>query len=148
MKLISHRGNIIGKNTFFENTPSYIINAINLGFDVEIDVWVIDNSIALGHDGPEAYIDISFLRKYKNRLWIHAKNFESLILLKDEFNTFFHTNEKYILTSHNFIWTYPSKTYDKNTIAVLPELFSCKKISHCVGICSDFIIKYCNFIYQ
>ena len=32
--LISHRGNLNGKNVDFENHPDYIMAAINKGFDV------------------------------------------------------------------------------------------------------------------
>ena len=43
MKLISHRGNINGPNKTEENSPEHILNAINNGYDVEIDVWFIDD---------------------------------------------------------------------------------------------------------
>ena len=42
MKVISHRGNLNGPNKQTENTIESIKTAINLGFDVEIDVWYID----------------------------------------------------------------------------------------------------------
>jgi len=47
--LISHRGNIDGK-TLLENQPSYIDDAIDLGYDVEIDIWYIGDKLYLGHD--------------------------------------------------------------------------------------------------
>ena len=50
--LISHRGNIDGRNVEYENNPNYIEAAINLGYDVEIDVWFIDGKFMLGHDEP------------------------------------------------------------------------------------------------
>ena len=39
MILISHRGNIFGPNKKDENKIEYVENALNLGFDVEIDVF-------------------------------------------------------------------------------------------------------------
>jgi glycerophosphoryl diester phosphodiesterase len=42
MLLISHRGNISGPQPKLENTVAYIEQAINQGFDVEIDVWFQD----------------------------------------------------------------------------------------------------------
>jgi len=42
MLLISHRGNIDGKQLNRENHPDYIEEALNLKFDVEVDVWYID----------------------------------------------------------------------------------------------------------
>ena len=35
MILISHRGNLSGKNEELENSPEYIMNALNYGFNVE-----------------------------------------------------------------------------------------------------------------
>jgi len=56
MKLISHRGNISGVYTDLENTEGYIQKAIDLGYEVEIDVWYKDFKLYLGHDGPEIKI--------------------------------------------------------------------------------------------
>ena len=42
MKLISHRGNILGRKKQLENNPNYIENTLKLGYDVEIDVWSVD----------------------------------------------------------------------------------------------------------
>jgi len=44
MKLISHRGNLFGPNPTNENNPDYILNAIELGYDVEIDVGTLIKS--------------------------------------------------------------------------------------------------------
>ena len=53
MKLISHRGNINGPNKEQENHPDYITSALKQGYDVEVDVWLIDGNIVLGHDEPQ-----------------------------------------------------------------------------------------------
>ena len=53
MILISHRGNLNGKIPENENCPDYIDKAIHSGYDVEIDIWMIDNELFLGHDGPQ-----------------------------------------------------------------------------------------------
>ena len=53
MVLISHRGNTNGKFESYENEPMYIDKAISQGFDVEIDVWMIDGILFLGHDKPQ-----------------------------------------------------------------------------------------------
>ena len=45
MKLISHRGNLSGPIPESENNPSYITNAINKGFDVEVDFWFTPNGL-------------------------------------------------------------------------------------------------------
>ena len=50
MIYISHRGNINGPNKKLENNPNYITDAINKGFDVEIDVNYKNSNFYLGHD--------------------------------------------------------------------------------------------------
>ena len=53
MKLISHRGNINGRIENYENNPDYIDDTIRLGYDVEVDVWMIEGVLFLGHDEPQ-----------------------------------------------------------------------------------------------
>ena len=86
MKLISHRGNINYKIAEKENNPSYISNALNLNYDVEIDVWLIENIIYLGHDKPQYIIDISWLIERKSKIWIRSSrstNFKFAKLLEN-----------------------------------------------------------------
>ena len=59
MILISHRGNVDGPNPEKENHPSYIDMTIKAGYNVEIDVWYIDNNWYLGHDAPQYIIKTS-----------------------------------------------------------------------------------------
>ena len=47
MKLIAHRGNIDGPNVNEENKPEYILQAIEKGYFVEIDLWYKDNTCLL-----------------------------------------------------------------------------------------------------
>ena len=63
MILISHRGNINGKNTEKENHPDYIDEAITLGSDVEIDLWSIEGVLLLGHDEPQYGISQHWLNE-------------------------------------------------------------------------------------
>ena len=39
MIFIAHRGNTKGPNKELENTPGYIDEALDNGFDVEVDIW-------------------------------------------------------------------------------------------------------------
>jgi len=144
MKLIAHRGNTNGRFESYENEPNYIDTAIKKGFDVEIDVWYVNNQIYLGHDKPEYGINFRWLRDRLNKLWIHCKNIEAVLFFKEceyDFNYFWHENDTITLTSHNFIWVYPNKQSIKNSISVLPELNE-SDTDNCIGICSDYIIKY------
>lgn len=144
MYLISHRGNIEGK-TKWENHPNYIQEAINEGFDVEIDVWFVDDKLYLGHDSPQYKIDHDFL--INDKLWCHAKNIESLQIMNKYKNIhyFWHQEDSFTLTSKGIIWQYPiNKVYD-NSIFLMPENFNDGKIENIElskGICSDYIKKY------
>ena len=142
MLYISHRGNLNGINRELENKPSYIFNALEKNFDVEVDIWLVKAKFYLGHDKPTDLVDNKFLQI--KRLWFHAKNVEAFSeLLKLNVNCFWHQNDDVTLTSNGFIWTYPGKQLTSNSICVLPELNNIK-IFNCAGICSDFILDYYN----
>lgn len=61
MKFIAHRALLNGPNKHLENRPSTIDLAIGKGFWVEVDVWLIDDQLYLGHDGP----NIPSMAKFK-----------------------------------------------------------------------------------
>jgi len=138
MILISHRGNINGPNSAKENDPEYILEALE-NYHVEIDVWFIDGQFMLGHNEPQYNIREEFLENEK--LWCHAKNPEALeaMLQNTKIHCFWHQNDDMILTSKNYIWTYPGKILTPHSIAVLPELVMNWDISNVVGVCSDYI---------
>jgi hypothetical protein len=140
MILISHRGNLNGIDTKNENRPDYIINALEHGFDVEIDVRAFKNKLYLGHDEPEYEISNNFIENEK--LWCHAKEPGALELIsKLKCTYFWHQNDDYTLCSNGYFWVYPGKKIIKNSICVLPEKFN-DNYQGCSGICSDYIEKY------
>jgi hypothetical protein len=148
MIYISHRGNINGKDPNLENHPEYINNAINEGYDVEVDVWYVDDKWYLGHDSPQWEIDLHWISKRSDKLWVHCKNIEALERLANtsnldtaDINFFWHEEDTATLTSFNYIWAYPGKQPIKGSIAVMPELYD-DDVSKCIGICSDVIKKY------
>ena len=145
MILISHRGNINGRNESRENSIEYIYEALNLGFDVEIDVWYKDGEWFLGHDGPENYVVLDFLKN--DKLWCHAKNIDALNkMLKESIHCFWHQEDNVALTSKGYMWTYPGKQLTENSIAVLPELNNDNSLTmlpkKLLGICSDYVVNY------
>lgn len=148
MILIAHRGNHCGSNYLRENSVSYIEEAIKLGYEVEIDIWVKNDEIWLGHDYAKYPCSINFLKKNSKKLWIHCKNLEALFYLNQEknLNVFFHDIDDATLTSHGYIWTYPSKPLMPNSICVMPELGVKGNIKECYGICSNFIANYAKFV--
>lgn len=144
MRLISHRGNINGRIRELENLPGYIDAAINLGYDVEVDLWLEGEKFYLGHDGPDHSIDITWLTKRSKNLWVHCKNTEAMSFLSkfgSDLNYFWHQEDTLTLTSKRYIWAYPGKQPIENSISVMPEIKN-DDISLCVGICSDYILKY------
>ena len=144
MILISHRGNIDGKFVSLENKPEYIDTSIFEGYDVEIDVWYINDNFYLGHDNPQYEVNLEwFLNRIKN-LWIHCKNVDCMVFfnnLENKFNYFWHQDDTVTLTSLGFIWSFPGNQPIKNSISVLPEIKN-EETKGCYGICSDFIKKY------
>jgi hypothetical protein len=147
MRLISHRGNINGPNPVRENSPYYIMEALTEGYDVEIDVWLINGELFLGHDEPQYKIDATWLIDRASKLWVHCKNIDALIYLKkceQNINYFWHQEDDVTITSLGFFWTYPGKQLTNNSIAVMPEIKNFNDIDISYGICSDVIKKYKN----
>lgn len=140
MIFISHRGNLEGPRPERENDPTYINEAIESGFDVEIDVWVDKGVFWLGHDSPRYKVEVDFLKT--DRLWCHAKNMAAMERMADEkIHHFWHENDKYTITSKGIPWCFPNN-YLKHGITVvkepLPPLFPVK------GICTDIPIFFRN----
>ena len=103
MKIISHRGNIKGPLPDQENRPSYIDCAMGSGYDVEIDLRIIDGELWLGHDEPQYKIEHSWLEPRREFLWIHCKDLEAAKQCWD-YQTFCHHGDPYTYTSTGKIW--------------------------------------------
>jgi hypothetical protein len=143
MKIISHRGNIEHPKYNLENQPDYILEAIHKGYDVEIDVRTKDNELFLGHDTPDYKIDISWLNKYRDNIWIHAKTFESLEILLDKNNLriFYHQKEDHtIINNCNLIWSHDIKAATQKSIIPLLGIEDIKNFKYkpVHGICTDY----------
>lgn len=149
MYVISHRGNLHGPSPEEENKPVYIDAAINSLFDVEVDIRYIEGGFYLGHDGPEYYIEPTWLKERKDYLWLHCKNKEALYLLADEYNVFYHDKDPYVLTSRKHIWCYPGSAVGPGCILVDLEYPTAYRIENirqqrCSGICTDFAAHVCT----
>jgi hypothetical protein len=145
MKLISHRGNIVGPNPSRENSPSYIDTAISAGYDVEIDVNVINGVIYLGHDTPDYEVTKNWLIKRKDKLWIHCKNLEAATILSGldvSLQLFCHTADPFVLTSNGYIWVHDLKLNLTNR-TIIPLLNEDDIYAYhgkiVYGVCTDFI---------
>ena len=151
MRIIAHRSNFNGPSSVTENTLDAMRKCIEIGFDVEVDIRVVEGTLYLGHDSIQEQVSHDTLFKLSDRLWIHCKNIEALEYFlnyfKDgSFNYFWHQTDKYTLTSKGFIWSYPGSILSKNSINVMPELSTPKENFHSLikdqiyGICTDFPI--------
>lgn|SRR4030067_663960 len=143
MKLLSHRGNIVGPISKYENTIPYIDAAIRTGFDVEIDLFFKNDRFYLGHDRPERDISIEYLLKNKSVLWCHAKTINTLYeLLRIEMHCFFHDVDKVTLTSKGIIWTFPDEEVTEKSVIVNNKSYVEQYPVKVYGICSDYIEKW------
>ena len=150
MKFIAHRGNFYGPNPNMENSIPYILKCINLGYNVEIDLWYENDKWFLGHDNPQYQTNIEFILKYTDNLWCHAKNKGALqeLLKYKEINCFWHQEDDYTITTHKYIWVYPGQPLVPGCICVMPERanYTMKELKQCYGICTDFVNKYKDLI--
>lgn len=146
-KIISHRGNLNGPSPKTENKISTINNALNLGFDVEIDIRLLDEKLYLGHDEIlYNYEEIErYLLLHANKLWIHCKNIEALsyLLKYPALNLFGHNNDDFVLTSRKEIFCKPGINSNEKYIIVMPELipiYTTEILDNCHGILTDYPI--------
>ncbi len=150
MKLIAHRGLTDGPNKSLENQPQHIKSALDQGFDCEVDLWVFDGRLYLGHDGPQYNITEEFLKQ--PGLWIHCKHLPALEYCLDDvkLNYFWHENDTYTLTSRGFIWCFPEKELSKWSVMLMPEWhdpnFEKIKDVNCYAICSDYVNRLKDII--
>ena len=141
MILISHRGNLNGKKPKSENGQKYCQEAIDAGYNVEIDVWYTDTWWT-GHDKPQYRVSPDFF--LKKEVWSHAKNIEALYRLQEMgAHCFWHQRDVVTLTTEGYLWTFPLEELTPKSICVLPELQTIE-VRGCAGVCSDFIEMYDN----
>lgn len=143
MILISHRGNITGSLPEKENRPSYIDCAIQLGYQVEVDLRFINGEFWLGHDYPQYKINIEWMKLRKDNLWFHCKDLESSIkLLNHDLMFFCHYQDEFTLTSNNYIWVH-NLNCTINDKCIIPLLSKEDILSYSnntpYGICTDYI---------
>ena len=143
VKLIAHRGNLNGRNPERENHPDYMLEALNKGYHVEVDVRSKDGELYLGHDEPQYKIEKKRLRF--QRIVCHAKDREALrIMIEDGYiHCFWHDVDDYTITSNGLIWVHPTKDLLPKSVCVLPENpdSKLKGIEDCYAICSNHVAE-------
>lgn len=137
---IAHRGNYAGRNGEKENTPSYIEQAIAAGYDVEVDVWLIERQWYLGHDFPRDKIDRSFLER--PQIWTHAKNLVGHVSLWNNIkvHVFWHDRDEFVFTSKGIKWA-AAGVVTNDGIMVMPTPDLIEEINlgiiEPLGVCAD-----------
>lgn len=151
MIIISHRANINGPSEN-ENSPESIEIALNLNFDVELDVWAINDQLMLGHDSPQYALNKPLVDHIGTKGWFHCKNIEALYYFSNnhpELNYFWHQSDDYTITSKGYFWTYPGKKISNKSVIVLPELIDSEILGSMLeqgpyALCTDWPINYGN----
>lgn len=139
MILIAHRGNLHGPSKE-ENSVYAATKALWAGYDVELDVHLIDDKFYIGHDVATEEVTKEFITQ--NGVWCHAKTIGTLqALLEIRSHCFYHVADEVTLTSRGYLWTYPGKKIYRSSISVMPEKSEEKywSIGTPAGICSDYV---------
>ncbi len=145
MIIIAHRGNTEGSRPEYENKPDYILSALRLGFNVEVDVWCEGGELYLGHDEPETLISAEFLSD--DRFWCHAKNVEAFHELhKLGIHCFFIDNDSMTVTSRGIPYVYASFPTTKHSVIIMPEWGGHWPRTEVYGIVTDYAIDSYRYI--
>ena len=142
MLLIAHRGNIKGRRPDLENSPFYLLTALEKGYDVEVDVWYNDDKWYLGHDSPQYLVERVFVET--KGFWCHAKNLQALeSMIECGIHCFWHQEDDFTLTSKGYLWTYPGKPVCSRSILVCKDEDTTLQMAQqdIKGICSDYVEK-------
>lgn len=139
---IANRGNFAGRNVDRENTSIYIEEAICAGYDVKVDVWLLDKEWYLGYDFPKEKIDISFLER--QNIWTHARDLPGYVSLysNSKVHVFWHDKDEFAITSKGIKWGSPGYTTFDGIIS-MPEKYAsiCDQLRRGalapLGVCSD-----------
>jgi len=140
---ILHRGNTNGPSLVTENNPSYLINVLEKGWDVEIDIWKTSDGLFLGHDKPTHFITDNDPILINKNTWIHCKNLDAYFYFRFHpnehlYHYFSHDKDDITVTSKNIVWSNINKNVKGGgTIQVF--LTKEYELPKGVGICTDYI---------
>jgi len=140
---ILHRGLKNGPDKALENKEELLWDRIREGWDIEVDCWLKEDGIWLGHDEPINQLQDERLLSCP-KAWIHCKNlamFQYMTEQKPGSPFFSHDVDQAVLTSNGYIWCYPGFQAGIQSIVVMPERVPDMAIDYLKvgGICSDFM---------
>ena len=139
---ILHRGLMNGPDPEKENKEELLWERIREGWDIEVDAWLVDGMIWLGHDKPTDLVQDKHLLD-SNKVWIHCKNIPMLQYMTEKkpgAYYFSHDKDDAVITSNGYIWCYPGFQAGLRSIVVMPERVPNVKfdVEMLGGICSDY----------
>lgn len=146
MRIVAHRGNLYGRRPQRENEPSYLKEALDEGYEVETDIWLVDGELWLGHDEPEYRIyeeeEYDFILNNR-KVWLHCKNIEALKhfqnIMTGFSNSFYIDKDDFVLTDDGTIWGTNAKcdiVVDANAKEYDPKRHGTK------GVCTDYPVEF------
>lgn len=149
-RIISHRGNLNGPIPERENSLSYIDEAINANWHVEVDVRAKDGHIYLGHDFAQYDVKYGELHSRRRHLWVHCKDIQSFFYMPD-FKCFCHTADPFCLVTPGSYPAYPGWVWvhdlslELTNLSIIPLLskedidnFDLDRAKNIYGICTDY----------
>lgn len=141
MRVISHRGNINGPGK--DSAPADVRVALEAGYDVEVDVRMVDGSLRLGHDAPGDKVPSWML--FDAKVWFHAKDIEAASYLATrDVKVFCHDNDPFVVVDQH-IWVHPNTSRKTLVLpnAILLDIAGFERLSRDVGklafaVCTDW----------
>ena len=156
MIIISHRGLINGPNKEKENLIYEIKKNIFKYPSIlfEIDIWLKNKKIFIGHELSSSSLDLKELVEFKNKFILHIKyidNYSKYLIdeiVEQKFHFFCHDNDDFTITSKGWPWIHPKRGIIENTICVLPEQLTdisnldFIKTKNILGVCTDYPLAF------
>jgi hypothetical protein len=141
--IISHLGNINGRDEKRENTPAHVDKALKAGWHVCVDVIFKNGGFFLPHANGNSVLTPSFFSK--PRVWSRAYDPETAdALCNIGAHNFVYAGGFLALTSSQFVWTPPPHPLTARAIAYLPETAAAQWLADAepAGLCSDTPAAY------
>jgi len=141
--IISHLGNINGRQEDKENTLPYVQKALKAGWHVCVDIVFHQGSFLMPFKGGFHLAPPAMLSK--QRVWCRAHDAETVDALCNINAHCFLNSESFMsLTSAQFIWTLPPHDLVARSIAMLPETGYADWLTKFepAGLCSNEPVRY------
>lgn len=140
--LISHLGNIDGRNEETENTVSAITHALNLGYNVCCYVVSVHDAFLL--PSARGYQRLPYALLSNPKVWFLTADAPTLDALCAANAHAVPDGAAVVLTSVHYLWCMPGNKLTPRSIAVFPEQAESSWLTSFepAGLCSDEISRY------